>query len=195
MDAPQEKKPRRMKANLDFMGDPIHGVEHDENELCKHYTPCVPVEPEPAKEDEPCRMQANLKSMDPYHREEHIAVWTCVGDPVCIPVEPAIVGSATEAELHGEPFYPWPDAPEGTVAAAYDKDLTAFWILARIIDERFYVDYYEATGASLNGCPWEKSLRVNPMFGTGNKKTTTTETSPAKSENVDPNRRGHDDCG
>jgi hypothetical protein len=106
-----------------------------------------------------------------YHGTAHSKRSDCVS---CLPVEPepAIVGSATEAELHitGEPFYPWDKAPEGTVAAAYAENHIAWWYGILLRGDAFYaevVDSIPASTASLNGCPWERSLRVNPLFGKG----------------------------
>jgi hypothetical protein len=159
VDAPKpEEKPRRMKGNPGESKYTYHGVEHDENCRCRLGSiPCIPVEPE----EQPCIMQANPESPDPYHREVHAAVWTCVGDPVCTPVEP-------EPAKEGEPSYPWDSAPPGTVAAGFSSNERAYFYYLNSRDGEFKLEaIYIQSGASLNGCPWEQSLRVNPKFKGG----------------------------
>jgi hypothetical protein len=115
----------------------------------------------PKPEEKPCIMQANPESPDPYHREVHAAVWTCVGDPVCTPVEP-------EPAKEGEPSYPWDSAPPGTVAAGFSSNVRAHFYYLNSRDGEFKLEaIYIQSGASLNGCPWEQSLRVNPKFKGG----------------------------
>jgi uncharacterized Zn finger protein (UPF0148 family) len=117
------------------------------------------------KAENPRRMKSNPRCNPDSHEEskhigEHDKLPSCDNDPKCVPVEPE--------PPSGEPSYPWDSAPEGTVAAAYESDTIPIWFFCRVADEGFHFRTIRIrNGASLNGCAWEKSLRVNPKFKGG----------------------------
>lgn len=87
----QGQKPRRMQGNPRYQG--YHHTEHNENNYCARYSPCIPVSqpaPEPQPEQKkPRRMQARKDWYQVQHGgNEHDYDTLCDRiDPPCIPFE------------------------------------------------------------------------------------------------------------
>jgi hypothetical protein len=58
----------------------------------------------------------------------------------------------------------WSNAPEGTVAHAWDEDGQGYWYRVTCEDVGFCTEYYKSEFALPSGLDWKKSLRVNPKL-------------------------------